>query len=279
MRLLDLIEGSSAQSQHALDQLYCSTGSQERVLWYPSAGGDFRDLLEMGTERRRRHGIKLEPNVICHTDRRALSLQPMTGVIHDDGRTRVECLARYPLQIRPGLCIDWASYPLRGMNRSDSEASKRIELMRIRVLSQTLGIFERSILYFVIDNHHFLEQVLLRHQIKLSHLVKVRQGGWSTRRGLCLSVIYALMGNLGLKYLVADTQAHFCPHEYQRLASRLPTPHEGFNLRVCTDSLTWSGLDCGVYAVRRNATGLTHHQLRHALRLISQNQHFQFCTE
>ena len=42
----------------------------ERVLWYPSAGEDYRDIMEMHEKRRVPHGIELVPNVYCHTDYR-----------------------------------------------------------------------------------------------------------------------------------------------------------------------------------------------------------------
>jgi hypothetical protein len=145
--------------------------------------------------------------------------------------------------------------------------------------SATLGVFECSVVYVVMDNDQFFERVLLRHQIQVSHLIKVRQGYRSGGSNPCLSAVYPMMGNLGVRYLIADRQLHFCPHHHMRLLSVMQGPCEDFKVDVQGATFTWSGLGCRVYGVTRTREALTPDSLRYGLGLIAHNPDFEFVAE
>src|SRR5579883_3548053 len=66
-KLLQLLRGTTDHAQREFEN-YCETIQEEKLLWYPSAGKDFRDLLETTGERSSVHNITSSPTVFCHTD-------------------------------------------------------------------------------------------------------------------------------------------------------------------------------------------------------------------
>ena len=65
----NLLVGSSLGAQEALDNFFATIkGQEESILWYPSAGCDYRDVVEMHPIRRELSGITQGANIICHTD-------------------------------------------------------------------------------------------------------------------------------------------------------------------------------------------------------------------
>ena len=67
MKLKDLLQGKTDKAQQALDAFFSGI-DEEKILWYPSAGKDYRDLMEVTPERLALHGIPEQPTIICHTD-------------------------------------------------------------------------------------------------------------------------------------------------------------------------------------------------------------------
>ena len=220
----------------------------ERVLWYPSAGEDYRDIMEMYEKRRVPHGIELVPNVYCHTDYRRPPNIAEGTVLRDDGRTRIELLESHKLFIRTEFA---------GNNEPE------VYLMRIKIESESLGTTEHWVFRFVMENNEFLEHILLRGKVRVSHLVKVREGlGFGGGNGRSIAVAYGFLGLLGLKYVIADTQARYCDKAHQRLLGLFPGPNPDFNLMALTDYFSWSDKACRVFKVVEGEGELNDQALR-----------------
>ena len=218
-----------------LKEVLGSLGQTERILWYPSAGHDFRDVIEMSAQRRAIHGIDEEPNIYCHTDDRGRWIEEADGILHDDGRTCVELLTKQNLTLYP---------------EQNEDKRTEVYLLRVRLLSDSIGVLEQSIFYFVMKNHEFLERVLLRHQLRVSHLVKVREGiGFGGGDGRSIALVYGVLGYLGVKYLIADTQARFDESEHEGIVRLLDGPNPAFTLSPSAESFEWSHMTCRPYRI------------------------------
>lgn len=89
-QLLELLQGEDDASQQRLDQFKASLPLQTKLLWYPSAGCDFRDLLRFTIKHEQVNvGVQELPDLFVHTD----YIPPFTnyepGWIIDDGRTHI----------------------------------------------------------------------------------------------------------------------------------------------------------------------------------------------
>ena len=219
MTLRDLLEGCNDAAQAALDGLFAALpGGEERISWYPSSGGDFRDLLEMlSPERQQLHGLAEAPNLFVHTDYDPHFVRLGPGVIHHDGRTTVEVLALHDVRIRNSIPFlyevsgDNAGFPRHAFTRPV------IALARVRMSSNVLGVVEAWVFFFYFENHNFLEEVVLRQGLRITHFVKVREGlGFGGNRK-SISVFYALLGYVGVRYLLVDSQVQFDLATHDRL--------------------------------------------------------------
>ena len=196
MNLVDLLEGRDERSHRALERLRLSMTETENILWYPSAGRDFRSILEMHPIRRTQHGIGVNPSIICHTDHRA-NQRPQQGIVYDDNRTTVDVLDVFQLRFWPAA-YSHPSVPLCVKPTTIIGLHTPIFLLVVRVASTTLGVVKRDVLYFVADNYAFLNQVLVRHSLRLTHMVKVRQGYGFGHINPCLTGSYTTAVHLGL---------------------------------------------------------------------------------
>ena len=212
-----------------------SIDGDECVLWYPSAGNDYRDILEMNVRRRTLHGIETTANIFCHTDYRRPPNIAAGTMLRDDGRTRIELLESHKLFIRTEFA---------------GNSEPEVYLMRIEIDSESLGATEHWVFRFVMENNDFLEHILLRGKVRVSHLVKVREGlGFGGGNGRSIAVAYGFLGQLGVKYVIADTQARYCDKAHQRLLGLFPEPNPDFNLMALTDYFSWSDKACRVFKV------------------------------
>ena len=89
-----------------------------------------------------------------------------------------------------------------------------IHLLDIQVTSETAGTFNKSILYFHFENINFLDQVILKNKLRISHIVKVREGakwGDNVREEIIagrisISVVYAFVPLLNTEYILKDSE-------------------------------------------------------------------------
>ena len=80
--LKNLLRGITNESQLALDAVLTAIGNNPNIAWYPSAGTDFRDLLEVGR-------TSIQPNLHIHTDYHLKWNKLELGDVFKDDRTAV----------------------------------------------------------------------------------------------------------------------------------------------------------------------------------------------
>ena len=130
-----------------------------------------------------------------------------------------------------------------------------IFLLDVKLTSNTMGTIRKPVLYFMFENINFLDQILLKNKIRISHLVKVREGcGFGGNRKSISIVIdnraqtdYRLIGILINKYKAS-------PNAYE-LSLEAVIPR-------------WSGLNVKVFSVNPIERLMHLSQLDYALSLI-----------
>ena len=184
-------------------------GRQPRVLWYPSSGNDWRDLLYLhpdwlgpgkddpappdlylhtdafsglhpgastGSQMKRSLYRRNNYHSPCNTPKLALEPGPLP-VIHEDDRTRMEVL-----QSASVLGPDLPLSPRLILTMDPPERPAFLRPIRVywalfEVTSNVLGRFQRLGVQVVTENAAFLAKVLLSHQPTITHLCNVRYGG------------------------------------------------------------------------------------------------------
>ena len=83
-------------------------------------------------------------------------------------------LGIYPLRLKSGFRINYEVNPENVDFPRDAPKSPKIFLINLEITSNILGVINESVLYFVFENYNFLEEIILRYKINISHFVKVR---------------------------------------------------------------------------------------------------------
>jgi hypothetical protein len=191
-----ILKGTDTTSQIKLEELIDEIGENPNILWYPSAGMDFRDLLEA------EYRTELSPDIYFHTDYYKLR-EFVLGTVFNDERTTVEILEINELQ-----CVSEINYNVNAdfANFSEKSYSKPKVLLLDVLAKYNGGQTRKPVLYWYFENINFLDEVLLKFNISISHMVKVREGlGWGGNRK-SISIAYAFLFNLKTQYLLVDNE-------------------------------------------------------------------------
>lgn len=296
----NLLVGSNPVAQEALDNFFNTIeGQEESILWYPSSGYDYRDVVEMHPNRRKLSGITQAPNIICHTDYNHewthFNKEIESGALLVNNRkTTIKFLEKHQLQFSNSADVVYR-YVKDGTFRSGYRrnygpafepmpAKPIIYLVKIEIHSKTEDVTaEAYIFFFIFENYHFLEEVVLRHKLKITHFVKVRQGCGFGGCKKCISVFYSLLGNIGVKYLLVDDEVHYSPITHDKMAFKWGITHKNFKItsipRVNRYShwgklmpenfMSWSQLGASVFKVEALPGELTQQGLFDILSVIS----------
>jgi len=297
MKISELLKGKNKESQKQLDKLFCSIGDDPRILWYPSAGDDYRDISELSNANIDRNNIKGRiniatdyeitelPDIFVHTDYFKRWAKLRQGEIFNDDntgkddKTRVTIENLYELQFNNGLNInynvneDFVSFP------EEAPKSPEIYLLDVRINSDTLGEIRKPVFYFLFENINFLQEVLLKNRINISHIVKVREGCGFGGNKQSITVAYAFLSVLNTKYLIIDNETHFDFHLFMRLERELNIPVMDYELeelepvRQIITPIRWSDLDINIFKVISGREELTRDRIEEILKPLEERWH------
>lgn len=191
-----ILKGTDKLSQAKFDELIYNIGENPNILWYPSAGDDFRDLIEAETR------TEISPDLYIHTDY-SKSVVIVPGTIFNDGATQVEIMEVSHLtstdEIKYYVNPDFIDLP------ENVNAKPSILLLDVLV-NYSGGTIRKPVLYWYFENVNFLDEVLLKFHIPVSHIVKVREGmAWGGNRK-SISIGYAFLSRLNTRYLLIDNR-------------------------------------------------------------------------
>lgn len=229
-KLAQLLKAEDLMQQPLLDQLWSKLGERPNISWYPSSGNDYRDIMELKSNRVVENGIGEQPALFIHTDYNPKWVN-FENPLYKDERTIVSAKIEIPLRFVS--TVNYEVSPSVPFHRDAFEKPAAIYL-RVEIESHRLGNIEADLIYFFFENKNFLSDVLLKHDIPISHFVNIREGiGFGGGDGTALLVdhVNACM-QLHQKYILTNETGFGCADYGYTATSRI----EG-----------WSGLSAAVY--------------------------------
>jgi hypothetical protein len=241
-----LLRGKNKESQTRLDALNTKLGDNPNISWYPSAGNDYRDIMELSEERARLHNIKELPDLFIHTDYSTNSVN-LDGIVYNDGRTIVQIENKFELQLTH--IFNYHVNPIYAHFASHAPQEPTIYLLDISVSSEALGVIKRTVIYFLFENINFLDQIILKNKIKISHFVKVREGCSFGGNGKSISIAYAFLSTFNTKYLLIDNEVDVDFKIVNQLIRRNRLSPSTYDLTEITSINDWSGFNVNIFSI------------------------------
>lgn len=197
-----LLRGKDLVAQQRLDAYLNSIPANPFILWYPSAGYDFRDLTEFSAGKAAENGVNVLPDIYIHTDVCKEIRGVEVGEIYNNERIRIFLTGKYELELNPQTKVKYEINRKYCWYADDLAPSPQIVLMEITRQNANEVMTSGVVLYFSFENNNFLDQVILQYKIPISHIVKIREG--VAEGGVRMSIAYVLdmLSLLGTKYLV-----------------------------------------------------------------------------
>jgi hypothetical protein len=181
-----------------LDSLQTQIGDCPNIAWYPSAGTDFRDLIEVNR-------TKIDPDIFFHTDYSSNWVKLKCGLLFNDERTKVFIDRITELKFRKKVNYfinqDYVDFP------EDANPTLKIYLLDL-IVESAFGVIRKPVIYFFMENINFLDEVLLKNKISLSHFIKVREGCGMGGNKKSISIAYAFLSELKVKHILVDNEEH-----------------------------------------------------------------------
>lgn len=242
MMIKDLFKGKTPKSQLRLDNLSKKLGQNPNIAWYPSAGLDFRDLIEVNR-------TSIQPDLHIHTDYHLGWTKLEIGEIFNDERTKVSIINIDEIQFKKS--IDFFVNPNYVDFPEDAPKEPLVLLLDVLIESNNVTI-EKPVLYIYMENINFLDEILLKEQLPISHLIKIREGCGMGGNRKSISIVYAFLCDLRIKYLLVDNEEHTDFELIHQLASKHNINLKNYHLRNISQRRNiadWSGFNAKVMKV------------------------------
>jgi hypothetical protein len=281
MNLLDLLKGKTSEDEHQLETVKNTLPANTKTLWYPSSGMDFRDVLRFSVIHEELNvSITEFPDLFVHADYSISPLKLEEGVIYQDEQTTVTVLQKSELSWKNAFFysakIPFTSYRLE----LDLESGRKIIfttlpqslpkkpvvlLLSVQIESEKVGKMVRPVLFVLMENFNFLCEILLRNQIHISHLVKVRDGSECNQSLISAAALFPFLPHLKVKYLISDYKGKL----YKRLSERICEEYglELHLVRLQQRALIkdWSLFPVNVFSLEHESDCASWNQLEDAL--------------
>jgi len=234
MNILDLFEGKTELDHQRWNEfLVDQDKSKNKLLWYPSSGNDYMDIINFSRERNRYIDSNDLPNLFIHNDYDRSRFHNInctnsytTTLFHDD-KINVKVINK--IDLRFNLKAK-GNYKVRQEYVVFYEARFRtphIYFLNLKIESSEFGKIFANVLYFGFENINLFE-FFISNSIKIDFLVKVREGCGMGGNRMSVTQVYFLLSKLNLKYLVCDNEIHWNQQVINMLiemSSKMPKPY------------------------------------------------------
>lgn len=200
MLFKDLFRGKNLRSRIRLKQLSSQLGDNPKILWYPSCRNDLRDLMEFSEGRARKHQLEELPDIFFHTDcefEDPIHYWDNNVFIHNDRFTTIKVIGKYELELLS--TITYFINPL--YSTFQSQLGPKVFLFDLEIVSHKLGHLRKTMIYFLFENINFLDEVILKNNLKLSHIVKLGEGMPNLKP---ITLVLNFLSKLETKYIAFD---------------------------------------------------------------------------
>lgn len=263
MNLTNILKGKDPRAQHHLDQLSQQLGDTPNILWYPSAGDDFRDMIEG-------HRTPVEPDLYFHSDYNASPefYQLKRGRVYSDDKTTIRIRDVQELEF-----VDAVNYHVSPEIASFPEhANKELKIFLLDMSAHIdSGSKTAKVIYFYMENINFMEEVLFKHNLKISHVVKVRDGSGYGGGLKSMTLLSAFFSELGVQYVYSDFQGQLDFELIDAIAKRNDLDLKKIklvNIGQQRNIADWSQLSVKVQKVEHTDEDLTRESLEEALGMM-----------
>jgi hypothetical protein len=238
--IFNILKGVDTLSDNELKKIEKQT---KKIAWYPSAGSDYRDLLELSNP------IYTEtPDLFIHTDYFFKNFNP--GRVRNEFNINVDAIINDVFELELTKLIRYSvnkNYVVS--HNEDTPKSAKVFLLNVTV-SYAGNTISKPVLYFVFENINFLEEILLKHKIKISHFVKVCEGIGFGGNNKSISIVYAFFAKLEVKYLFVDNANDNADFELvDRIRRSNSVENCSCELNHINSIESWSGLLVNVFEV------------------------------
>lgn len=207
---IEFLKSLSGNSKGRFSTYIGGLSEAPRIAWYPSAGGDFRDLVYLSQRYAEKNNAEKSPvaveepsfpSLFVHTDYNPACL-PDNDVLYSDEHTTVriahkEELPALQLPLDPDIVV------FGDQARADGRAG-RVRYMEVTVETADLGVISAPVVYAFVENEAFCAHQMLPNQAAVSHVVHVRYGGGSGGGHANGSWLLSVLAPLQCEYFLTD---------------------------------------------------------------------------
>jgi len=256
MKIFELLEGCTESENLKFKQFINEINlEKEKILWYPSSGDDFRDIVNFSPLVNNVIESNELPNLFIHNDYDRKSFDKIENVnrfdsiIFSDDKTTVrisdKILLRFNLKakgnyiVREGF-VDFYEFRL---------TITHIYLLKINIKTTSYESIDANLLYFSFENINFFE-FLISNSIKIDFMVKVREGCGMGGNRMSVTQVYFLLSRIYLKYLINDSEIHWNEDVIEDLIGmsvKIPKPYTLIRLGSFEN---WSGFNVLINKVK-----------------------------
>ena len=265
MKIFELFEGATELEDFKFNQfLIDRISNDEKILWYPSSGDDFRDIVNFSSLVNRNIDSNDLPNLFIHNDYdsrsfdKIISASNFNSTIFQDDNTSVtineKIELRFNLKAKGNYLVreryvDFYDYKLN---------IPHIYLLRLTIHTTKFGHINANLLYVSFENINLFE-FFMSNSIKIDFMVKVREGCGFGGNRMSVTQVYFLLSRIGLKYLINDTEIHWSEEVIEnliRMSVKIPKP---YTLNQIGSFENWSGFNVFINKVEySNAININH---------------------
>ncbi|MCD8445151.1 DUF7663 domain-containing protein [Tenacibaculum finnmarkense] len=220
-KLAALFEGKTPKSKVVFDALLERLPEEPNIAWYPSAGLDFKDLIEVNR-------TSVIPDLHIHTDYSTSFKNLKVGEIFKDNLATISITTIEEIKFAKPVKF-FANPKFVHFLMEDTE-EPLIFLLEVLIVSNKQTI-KKPVLYVVMENINFLDEILLKEQLPISHFIKVREGCGFGGNRKSISIVYAFLADLKTKYLLVDTEEHTDFYLIKHLARKHKIQFKNYDLK------------------------------------------------
>jgi len=207
-----------------------SWNPNDAIVWYPSSGNDYRDLLEFSSNRRDLHGIKRPPHLFIHTSvcGRMSDFRHIGDgyFLYDDKRTSIEAIRVEPVShsdlLRRTVGLRDAHFAPDGLsNKPDDGRLGWGYLMQIRARSNKWGEHMAWVLRLECRNYDFFVRMIIQAGLRIDSFVQVRQGLGLGGCGLGTTYLTPWLTWAGVREMICDGEFHGDAKSFLKVARTL----------------------------------------------------------
>ena len=236
MKILDLLEGATESENRKWDEFLLRfnlndfNSPEEKILWYPSSGDDFKDIVNFSDSANRTIPFRDLPNLFIHNDydSSVFNIFNKKEFLFNDGKTKVKAEDKIELRFNLKAKGNYLIRPNFVDFHESSFSIPHLYFFNLKIESAQFGIIYANLLYFSFENINLFE-FFVANSIKIDFMVKVREGCGLGGNRMSVTQVYFLLSRINLKYLINDTEIHWdweVINQLIKMRSKLPKSYK-----------------------------------------------------